>query len=200
MIETITAANGWLNGYVWGWPMIVLLLGTGVLLTVLTGGVQFRYLGFALREVLGKITQKSAAAGEVVAVPGRGHGAGLDGGRRQHRRRGDGHLHRRARARCSGCGSRACSACAPSSPRSSSPCTTASPTRSGTMRGGAMYTLRKGLGLPWLGAIFAGLVVAGGLRHRQHGAGQLGGRQPAGVLRRRRPASPASCWPCSPPR
>jgi AGCS family alanine or glycine:cation symporter len=28
----------------------------------------------------------------------------------------------------------------------------------GVMRGGAMYTLRKGLGLPWLGTIFAGLV------------------------------------------
>ncbi len=52
MIETITAANGWLNGYVWGWPMIVLLVGTGLLLTILTGGVQFRYLGFALPRVL----------------------------------------------------------------------------------------------------------------------------------------------------
>jgi AGCS family alanine or glycine:cation symporter len=29
------------------------------------------------------------------------------------------------------------------------------PDQSGTMRGGAMYTLAKGLGLPWLGAIFA---------------------------------------------
>jgi AGCS family alanine or glycine:cation symporter len=28
----------------------------------------------------------------------------------------------------------------------------------GTMRGGAMYTLKNGLGLPWMGAIFAGLV------------------------------------------
>src|SRR5688500_4150704 len=65
MIETITAANSWLNSYVWGWPMIVLLVGTGLLLTILTGGLQFRYLGFALREVLGKINQKSAAAGEV---------------------------------------------------------------------------------------------------------------------------------------
>ncbi|MEY4094509.1 MAG: hypothetical protein RLZZ53_1708 [Acidobacteriota bacterium] len=27
MIETIAAANGWLNSYVWGWPMIVLLVG-----------------------------------------------------------------------------------------------------------------------------------------------------------------------------
>ncbi len=65
MIETITAANGWVNGYVWGWPMIVLLVGTGLLLTILTGGVQFRYLPFALREVLGKLTQKSSGAGEV---------------------------------------------------------------------------------------------------------------------------------------
>src|SRR5918992_6083973 len=65
MIDTIAAANSWLNGYVWGWPMIVLLVGTGVLLTILTNGVQFRYLGFALREVLGKITQKSSGPGEV---------------------------------------------------------------------------------------------------------------------------------------
>ena len=29
------------------------------------------------------------------------------------------------------------------------------PDDSGTMRGGAMYVLKKGLGLPWLGAVFA---------------------------------------------
>ena len=29
------------------------------------------------------------------------------------------------------------------------------PDASGTLRGGAMYTLRKGLGVPWLGALFA---------------------------------------------
>ena len=58
MIDTIAAANGWLNGYLWGWPMIVLLVGTGLLLTTLTGGVQFRYLGFALREVRGRLTRE----------------------------------------------------------------------------------------------------------------------------------------------
>ena len=57
MTDALAAANTWLNGYVWGWPMIVLLVGTGLLLTVITGGVQFRYLPVALREVLGKITQ-----------------------------------------------------------------------------------------------------------------------------------------------
>ena len=32
MVEQIAAANSWLNGFVWGWPMIVLLLGTGLVL------------------------------------------------------------------------------------------------------------------------------------------------------------------------
>ena len=33
------------------------------------------------------------------------------------------------------------------------------PDAAGQMRGGAMYVLRKGLGMPWLGTIFAGLVA-----------------------------------------
>ncbi|MBH17497.1 MAG: hypothetical protein CL488_04700, partial [Acidobacteria bacterium] len=56
MLETIEQSNTWLNGYVWGTPMLILLMGTGVVLTVLTRAVQFRYLGFALKEVLGKLT------------------------------------------------------------------------------------------------------------------------------------------------
>ena len=54
-----------LNGLVWGWPMIVLLMGTGALLTILTGFVQFRRLGFALSEVLGKIFEKGTGSGSV---------------------------------------------------------------------------------------------------------------------------------------
>ena len=58
MTEQIARWNEWLNGYVWGWPMIGLLIGTGLLLTVITGGAQFRYLAVALKEVLGKVLQK----------------------------------------------------------------------------------------------------------------------------------------------
>src|SRR5688500_6461619 len=60
-MDFITRTNAWLNGIVWGPPMLVLLMGTGLLLVFVTGGVQFRRLGFALREVLGKLRQKPTA-------------------------------------------------------------------------------------------------------------------------------------------
>ena len=65
MLETIAQWNSWLNGYVWGAPMMVLLIGTGVLLTILTGAVQFTHLGTALKEVLGKLTQRGGGQGDV---------------------------------------------------------------------------------------------------------------------------------------
>jgi AGCS family alanine or glycine:cation symporter len=65
MTETITQVNSWLNGYVWGPPMLVLLMGTGLLLTILTGAVQFRHMGTALKEVLGKITKPATGEGNV---------------------------------------------------------------------------------------------------------------------------------------
>ena len=65
MLETITNANAWLNGIVWGLPMIALLMGTGVLLLFVTGGVQFRHIGTAMAEVLGKLRDRRAGAGSV---------------------------------------------------------------------------------------------------------------------------------------
>ena len=60
MIETADRWNSWLNGYVWGPPMLVLLVGTGILLTVATRGVQFRCFGLALREVFGRRRRRNA--------------------------------------------------------------------------------------------------------------------------------------------
>lgn len=65
MTGTLQHLNPVINGYVWGWPMIVLLMGTGLLLTILTGLVQFRRLGFALAEVLGRITHRGGGQGSV---------------------------------------------------------------------------------------------------------------------------------------
>jgi AGCS family alanine or glycine:cation symporter len=65
VLELLAKANGWLNGLVWGPPMLVLLVGTGLLLTVLTGGVQFRRLGTALGEVLGKLRRPTSGEGSV---------------------------------------------------------------------------------------------------------------------------------------
>ncbi|HEX6161983.1 MAG TPA: sodium:alanine symporter family protein [Vicinamibacterales bacterium] len=157
MTELITSANSFINGYVWGWPMIVLLVGTGLLLTILTGAVQFRYLGFALREVLGKINQKSTAAGEVspfqavatalASTVGVGNIAGVATAISLG---GPGALFWLWVSGLLGMCTKFAEIVIALHYRE--------PDATGQMRGGAMYVLRKGLGLPWLGTIFAGLV------------------------------------------
>lgn len=157
MVEQIAAANSWLNGYVWGWPMIVLLLGTGILLTVLTGAVQFRHLGFALREVLGKITQKSTEPGSVTpfqavatalaSTVGVGNIAGVATAISIG---GPGSLFWLWVSGLLGMCTKFAEIVIAMDYRETDD--------TGTMRGGAMYTLKNGLGLPWLGAVFAGLV------------------------------------------
>jgi AGCS family alanine or glycine:cation symporter len=158
MLENIAAANGWLNGLVWGWPMIALLVGTGLLLTILTGGIQFRYLPLALREVLGKITQKSAAPGEVspfqavatalASTVGVGNIAGVATAISIG---GPGALFWLWVSGVLGMCTKFAEIVIALHYRE--------PDAAGQMRGGAMYVLRKGLGLPWLAAIFAGLVA-----------------------------------------
>lgn len=44
--------------FIWGAPLLILLIGTGVYLTVLLRGVQIRYLGFGLRELFSKNGEK----------------------------------------------------------------------------------------------------------------------------------------------
>lgn len=45
IINAIEVGNNWLNGVVWGWPMVILILGTGILMTILTKAMQVRRLG-----------------------------------------------------------------------------------------------------------------------------------------------------------
>lgn len=154
MLNRIEEWNTWLNGYVWGAPMIVILIGTGLLLTVLTGAVQFRRLGFALREVLGKLTRRGGGAGNVspfqavatalASTVGVGNIAGVAtaifvGG--------PGALFWLWVSGVLGMCTKYVEIVVALHYRE--------PDASGTMRGGAMYTLKKGLGLPWLGTIFA---------------------------------------------
>ena len=37
------------DGFVWGWVLIILIIGAGILLTVRTRAVQVRHLGKALK-------------------------------------------------------------------------------------------------------------------------------------------------------
>jgi AGCS family alanine or glycine:cation symporter len=153
-MDSLHAFERALNGYVWGGPMIVLLMGTGLLLTLLTGFVQFRRLGFALTEVLGKVfkggegqgsvTPFQAVATALASTVGVGNIAGvataifiggpgalfwlwISGLLGMCTKYGEivVSLHYREKD------------------------------EAGTMRGGAMYTLKNGLGLPWLGGVFA---------------------------------------------
>ncbi len=58
MLETITKINGSVNGFVWGMTGLVLLIGTGILLTVLTKFFQVTRLGHWWKETIGSLFDK----------------------------------------------------------------------------------------------------------------------------------------------
>ena len=87
---SIEAIVGKLNGFAWGPWMLLLLVGTGVYLTCRVGFLQFRKFGYAMKNTLGKVFQKTeAGAGEITpfqavstalaATVGTGNIAGVTG-------------------------------------------------------------------------------------------------------------------------
>ncbi len=61
-ITWIETANEWLNGIVWGAPAMLLILGAGLLLSVLTRFPQFTHFVHALKNTIGRAFQKNTAA------------------------------------------------------------------------------------------------------------------------------------------
>ncbi|MCI6887708.1 MAG: alanine:cation symporter family protein [Lachnospiraceae bacterium] len=55
MIEMIANINGKINSFVWGLPMLVLLVGTGILMTVLTRVFQISHISYWMKHTLGSI-------------------------------------------------------------------------------------------------------------------------------------------------
>ena len=55
MIEMIAGINGVVNNFVWGIPMLVLLVGTGILMTALTKVFQISHFGYWMKHTLGSI-------------------------------------------------------------------------------------------------------------------------------------------------
>lgn len=51
-LKTVEDVNSFLNGCVWGWPTIILILGTGLLLTVRTRFLQVRKFGESLNTTI----------------------------------------------------------------------------------------------------------------------------------------------------
>ncbi len=52
VLGVVENVNSFINGLVWGWPMIILILGTGILLTVRTKVMQVRKFGTSLNETI----------------------------------------------------------------------------------------------------------------------------------------------------
>ena len=55
MIQVITNVNSAINSFVWGLPMLILLVGTGILMTILTKGFQVSHIGHWMKNTLGSI-------------------------------------------------------------------------------------------------------------------------------------------------
>lgn len=58
MLAQIEAVNSAVNGVVWGPIMLILLVGTGIYLTLRTRGLQARRFGFILRSTIGSLFAK----------------------------------------------------------------------------------------------------------------------------------------------
>jgi len=64
--DKVAQINGLINGVVWGPPMLILLVGAGIVLTIMTKGFQFRKFGYAMKNTLGKVFKKQKAGeGEI---------------------------------------------------------------------------------------------------------------------------------------
>ena len=138
-----------------------LLLGTGLVLTVATRGVQFRKLGFSMREVVGKLFTKTQGEGTVrpfqalatalASTVGVGNIAGVATAIHLG---GPGALFWLMVSGVLGMSTKFAEIAVALHYREED--------SSGTMRGGAMYVLKNGLKMPWLGAVFAFLTGIAG--------------------------------------
>jgi alanine or glycine:cation symporter, AGCS family len=154
MLETLLQWHSTLNGWVWGPVTMILLMGTGLYLTLLTRGVQFRWLGKALGEVLGKVFSKSAGEGTVspfqavstalASTVGVGNIAGVSTAITIG---GPGALFWLIVSGLLGMCTKFAEIVLAITYREEDD--------TGTWRGGAMYILKNGLRAPWLGSVFA---------------------------------------------
>ena len=57
-VDTITKINNKVNGFVWGWFGVILLVGTGIIMTVLTKVFQITHIGHWFKKTIGSVFQK----------------------------------------------------------------------------------------------------------------------------------------------
>ena len=71
-MDTMMNLIGLLNDrIIWGMPMVVLMIGTGIFLTIVTSGTMFTRFGTMMRQTAGTLLRKadSAEPGEGAITP-----------------------------------------------------------------------------------------------------------------------------------
>ena len=161
-MDFIVKVNDFVNGIVWGVPILVLILATGLYFTIRLGFFQFTHLGFLFRDTIvkafkkkdeekpakGELTSFQAAMTSVSAIVGSGNIAGVAtaivvGG--------PGALFWMIIAAIFGMASKFAEITLGIKYRKFN--------EDGTVRGGAMYYLADGLKQKWLGILFSILVI-----------------------------------------
>jgi len=138
------------SGWVWGPPMLILLVGTGLYLTVILRGLQFRKLGHALKLVFhkedkadGDISHFAALTTALAATVGIGNIVGVATAISLG---GPGAVFWMWITGLVGMATKYAEAMLAVKYREEG---------ENGMRGGPMYYISKGVGLPWLGSLFA---------------------------------------------
>ena len=162
IFEAIVNVNGAINDFVWGVPCLVLLIGTGLYFTIRLGFMQFRYPGFLFKETIvkafkkkddenkapGELTSFQAAMTSVGAIVGSGNIAGVATAIVMG---GPGAVLWMLFAALVGMATKFAEVTLGIQYRELR--------KDGTVGGGAMYYLAKGLKQKWLGFLFCILVI-----------------------------------------
>ena len=162
MMEVLTKVNDFVNGIVWGVPLLCLIFATGVYYTIRLGFMQFRHPVFFFRETIkkafkesdhqkhlpGELTSFQAAMTSVSAIVGSGNIAGVATAIVMG---GPGALFWMIIAAFFGMASKFAEITLGVKYREIG--------HDGKVHGGAMYYLSKGLHQKWLGILFSILVI-----------------------------------------
>lgn len=163
MLDMIYKINDAVNGFVWGVPIIALILFTGIFYTIRLGAPQFRNVGFMVWSTVkkafsnreeeekkepGELSSFQAAMVSVSAIVGSGNIAGVATALVMG---GPGALFWMVIAAFIGMSSKFAEIALGIKYRQINP--------DGSVSGGAMYYIAKGLGQKWLGIIFAIIVI-----------------------------------------
>lgn len=150
MLQKITDGINFIDVVIWGWPMIILLLGTHIFMTICTGGIQ-RKIGTAIRlsvtrdpEAEGEVSQFGALATALASTIGTGNIIGVGTAIALG---GPGAVLWCWITGVFGIATKYAEALIAVKYRVK--------TKDGRMQGGAMYALERGLNMKWLGLVFA---------------------------------------------